>query len=347
MLSGAVLRPTFLQAVVEDKEDEIERLRSMAAKLRAEAEKLEAEQAKQRLEATERAFSKFDTNNDGEITLTELKTGLEKALKTELPERRVKKLLEEFDESGDGALQPGEFVSINQLRNKLDAIARDEKKTAQEAARLAKMEEETSKFIQAQMEILNDRPPTNVDKIVSVLPYLFPLLDGLQFARFLVLENPDSTLANVIALVYALYRSIPFGGFIAFFALSFLSGNPTINRLIRFNMNQAIFMDVALFFPGLIAGLYALVGQALGFQLPAAATELGSDAIFFTLLATVAYASISSLLGQTPNKIPFISQAVSDRMPTLDMFDETGRFLPRSERNKKDTDDEDKTNGED
>ena len=58
-----------------EKDDEIERLKSMAAKLRAEASALEAERATELAEAAEKAFDKFDTNKDGEISLTELKDG--------------------------------------------------------------------------------------------------------------------------------------------------------------------------------------------------------------------------------------------------------------------------------
>lgn len=321
---------------VPDRDAEIERLRQMAAKLRAEAAALEAEQAEVQARATKNVFDRFDVNQDGQISLSELKAGLEKALKTELNDRRVQKLLENFDKSGDGALQLDEFVTVEQLRNKLDAIARDEKQAAIELAKQAKLEEEAVQFLQAQMEILNDREPTATDKLVSILPYLFPLLDGLQFARFLVIGNPDSPISIAIGILYALYRSIPFGGFIAFFALSFLSGNPTINRLIRFNMQQAIYLDVALFFPGLLAAIYSVVLSGLGVQLPPSVTELGSDAIFFTLLATLAYATISSLLGIAPDKIPFIGDAVNSRMPTLDMFDAQGRFLPREKKDEKD-----------
>lgn len=323
-----------------DDDAEIERLKSMAAKLRAEAAALEAEQAERVADAAQKAFERFDTNQDGQISVEELKEGLEKILKKELPERQVRKLMQNFDASGDGALQPEEFVTVEQLRNKLDAIIRDEKANALEAAKQAKKEEEALKFLQAQMELLNDREPTTQDKIISILPYLFPLMDSLTYGRFLVLENLDNPIAVVLGVLYTLYRSIPFSGFIAFFALSFLSGNPSINRLIRFNMQQAIFLDIALFFPGLLAALYSLVASSAGFSLPAGAVVLANDALFLVVLATIGYASISSLLGKTPDKIPLISQATNDRMPTIDMFDETGRFIPRREREDKKKDEE-------
>jgi hypothetical protein len=324
-----------LYATDGDNDDEIGRLKAMAAKLRAEAAGLEAEKAQQVASAAEKAFKKFDLNQDGMVSLTELKAGLEKSLKMELSENRVKKLLEDFDKTGDGTLQLEDFVGVEKFRNRLEAMARDEKSAALELAKTAKKEEEASKFLEAQMELINDKPPTGTEKFLSVLPYLFPLLDGLQFGRFLVNENPENIFAGAVALLYTLYRSIPFGGFIAFIALNTLSGNPSINRLIRFNMQQAIYLDIALFFPSLIAGLAALIGQSAGFQFPPALTEIGDNALFFTLLATIAYSSISSLAGVTPDKIPLLSEAVSKRMPSVDMFDDQGRFKPSE---KKDND---------
>ena len=317
-------------------DNEIERLKSMAQKLRAEAAALEAERAQEYAKAAEVAFQKFDTNSDGEITFEELKAGLEKALKMELPEQRVRKLMENFDTSGDGKLQPTEFVGVEKFRNRLEQLIQEEKQQARDAEAAAKREAEMAKIAQVRMNLLNDKEPTAQDKIISVLPYLFPLLDSLQFGRFLLVENPENPFVLVLALLFSLYKSIPFSGFLAFLALNVLSGNPGINRLVRFNMQQAIFLDIALFFPGLIGAVLALIATGAGVQFPTAFTEIGSDLIFGALLLTIAYASISSLVGITPNKIPLISQAVEDRMPSIDMFDDEGRFTPRNMREKDD-----------
>jgi hypothetical protein len=166
-------------------------------------------------------------------------------------------------------------------------------------------------------------------------------LDSLQFGRFLIVENADNPVVTALALLYAAYRSIPFSGFVAFLALNLLSSNPGINRLVRFNMQQAIFLDIALFFPGLIAAIVGLVASGAGAEFSPALNELANDVVFGSLLLTVAYSAVCSLLGITPNKIPFISQAVEDRMPTVDMFDADGRYIPSQSRDEKKNEDKD------
>uniref|UniRef100_A0A6U0Q2Q4 EF-hand domain-containing protein n=1 Tax=Eucampia antarctica TaxID=49252 RepID=A0A6U0Q2Q4_9STRA len=323
----------------DDKDSEIERLRSMAAQLRAEASSLEAEKAQQLADVAERAFRKFDIDQDGMVSLSELKSGLEKVLKTELSDNRVKQLMESFDASGDGALQIDEFPVVDRFRNKLEALAREEKQTAADAQKQAKLEEEAAALAQARLEILNDKPPSRSDKFLSLLPYLFPLMDGLQYGRFL-LEGGDggNPFVVILAVLYGVYRSIPFSGFAAFFALSFLSGNPSLNRLVRFNMQQAIYVDIALFFPGLITGLSSFILQQAGVTLPPGVSELSYDLIFASLVLTLAYCTISSVFGIEPDKIPLISNAVKDRMPTIDMFDMDGNFVPREGGEEKDDD---------
>jgi hypothetical protein len=89
--------------------NETDKLRSMAAELRAEVASLEAEKTAQK------NFKMFDTNKDGGISLQELKAGLEKTFRMDVPEARVRELMETFDSSGDGALQVEEFVAVNEF----------------------------------------------------------------------------------------------------------------------------------------------------------------------------------------------------------------------------------------
>lgn len=94
-LTSSARSATQLYATEDDdaQDNEIERLKKMAAKLRAEAASLEADKAKQLAEAAEKAFKRFDINMDGVISLTELKMGLEKELKVCVSESIIDCLL--------------------------------------------------------------------------------------------------------------------------------------------------------------------------------------------------------------------------------------------------------------
>ena len=250
-----------------------------------------------------------------------------------------------FDKSGDGSLQLDEFVTVDRFRNQLESLTREEKRLAAEAEQEKKRQEQEALLAEAKLEFLNEKEPTTKDKIISILPYLFPLMDGLQYGRFLLAA--DDSGANpflvVLAVLYTLYRSIPFSGFAAFFALNILSGNPSLNRLVRFNAQQAIYIDIALFFPSLLIGLGGLVTKNAGVSLPPASGEVFSDVMFGTLLLTLTYCAGSSLFGKEPDSIPLISGAVKNRMPSIDMFDDDGQFVPT---NKRTDDDDDKDKGE-
>lgn len=301
--------------------DEVQKLKEMAAKLREEASELEEQQMSERRQAIEKQFNKFDTNKDGELSLDELKAALEKTFKLAVPEDKVQRLMEDFDTSGDGKLQKDEFVSIQQLGSRLDSIVNQEKQKARDEAKAAQKEAEVAQLIESQLELINDREPTNTDKLVSVLPYLFPLMDGLLFGQFLLAGNESNPVVAVLALLYTVYRSIPLSGFLSFFALNAVSNNPSINRLVRYNAQQAVFLDVALFIPGLIAALTGAASSGLGVSIPPMVGELSSDALFVALIATLGYSTVSSLLGQTPDKIPFLSESVNNRVPRADDLD--------------------------
>merc|ERR1712232_328427 len=109
-----------------------------------------------------------------------------KAFKIDLPESRAKQLIQSFDTNQDGALQLDEFLGIDAMRNKLEALMRDERNEVRQRAKEERDQAEAAEMAERRMELVNDKAPTTTDKVVSVLPYLFPLLDGLAFSRFFV-----------------------------------------------------------------------------------------------------------------------------------------------------------------
>lgn len=230
---------------------------------------------------------------------------------------------------------------MREMGTRVDSYIREEKDNERMAALDAKEAKEAAEKAEAKLAFLNEQPPTTLDKIYSILPYLFPLLDGLQYGRFL-LQGEDNPIINTIALFYVVYRNIPFSGFIAFFAINFLSNNPKLNRLIRWNLSQAIWVDIALIVPGLLGGIGKAALPALGVQIPGGVGEVLDDGVFFALLGVLLYCVGSSLIGREPGGIPFVSKQVSERMPTIDMFNDEGRFIGRQG-----PDDDDKKQGGD
>ena len=310
-------------------------LKAEAARFRAEASEMEQIQAKERAEKLEQIFQSFDTNKDGEISVEELRQGLNTMFKDlALTDERAEKLLKAFDDSGDGALQLEEFTTIDAFRMKLDDLIREEKEAvlvsqreATEARQAADLAEEKVKALE---ELLNDSPPTLSDRVVSLIPYLFPLVDSIQFGQYMLNKEIDTPLVGFVTTVYAIYQAVPFSGLFAFFALNFLSGNMALNRLVRFNMQQAILVDIALIIPGLLGGLATyILPNVWGIPIQPEMVVQASTLTFLLTSAVILYSCASSLAGQVPDKIPIISERVEKRVPTADMFNEKGEFVGR------------------
>ena len=73
-------------------------------------------------------FSQFDNDNDGVVSLSELKEGLEKKLSFKLTQRQARKVMELFDASGDGSLQQNEMVSFEDFHSRLQVLLEENKK---------------------------------------------------------------------------------------------------------------------------------------------------------------------------------------------------------------------------
>ena len=217
-----------------------------------------------------------------------------------------------YDDNGDGLLQKSEFAPTEELRMKLENLFRER----QEEERQARVEERQrllEEKVKADTAVVsvggaNDSPATSADKALSALAYILPLADSMVFAGHLFNVFPEQTAwVQPIAAALLILRSVPFATLAGFFGLSFLSRNPEVNKLVRFNMQQAINLDIALFLPSWLGALAALaLGQDAYKLLPI--SQAGSDVIFVTMLLAVAYSIGVSATGAFPNKLLIIGR---------------------------------------
>jgi len=150
------------------------------------------------------------------------------------------------------------------------------------------------------------------DRIVALLPYLVPLLDGLRYSRFFFSQFPQAiVLLTPLQPIASMYFSIPFAGLISFFAIYMgMAENRTLSRFVRFNAMQAIILDICLVLPGMVEYVFSpgrLSG--LGFEL----YRLCYNSVWLFVLFAFALAAIGCLSGQT-YRLPFIGEAADMRV---------------------------------
>jgi hypothetical protein len=169
----------------------------------------------------------------------------------------------------------------------------------------------TSAFVTTSTELgmWNNEDDDNIsgkDRVTSCVPYMLPILDGDHFGKYIYQRIPPLGMLDSILIrpLESLYHSIPFLGLGLFLLLSFGTRNTDISRPVRFNMQQAILIDIALIFPE----LFGAFGGAGG-GLPRAIVEPASNFVYYAFAAAVLYSVSNNLGGKKPNKIPWISQA--------------------------------------
>lgn len=275
------------------------------------------------LQAVEDIFRRFDLNNDGSISLEELRLGLMNEFQDQISEEQVARLMSEFDTSGDGKLQINEFKSMEEFRRKLEAIIIAERVDAEQAALAARQAKLAKERSAAFSELVNDGVPTLSDRWVSIIPYLVPLFDSFQYGPKFLMNLEKNPFTTFLASLYVLYENIPFSGLIAFIALSVIANNSQLNRLIRFNIQQAIYIDIALIVPSILSGVITIGAPYAGISLSPEIIDLSSTATFLVFAAMLLYSLASSIFfGQIPNKIPFISERAEERLgPSTSNFD--------------------------
>lgn len=295
----------------------IARLKAEAAKLRAEALELESQQREEIAQKVSEIFYRFDLNNDGLISAEELRFGLEKEFREAITEQQVKDIMKAFDESGDGLLQLDEFKPMEEFRKKLEALVNEERIAAEKASKEAIIARDQAKKEMQIANLINNQPATLSDRFVSSLAYFVPLFDSLQYGSAFIHDN-ENPVIKAILILSNLYEKIPFTGLIAFLILNYIGNDLKMNRLIRFNIQQAILLDIALIAPTLFGNILLYGLNAFGMVLSTDTLQSSSGILFFLFSATLIYCVVSSIIfGKAPNSIPYISQQVEDRLNAI------------------------------
>ncbi|MCX5966833.1 MAG: hypothetical protein NTV57_04130 [Cyanobacteria bacterium] len=142
-------------------------------------------------------------------------------------------------------------------------------------------------------------------RLLAGLAYLLPLSVAVPFGKALLLQFPVLQLLALPALpVITLQQAIPFGGLVLFLALFLLVvRNSKVPYLIRFNVLQAILLDIVLVL--LTLAFDTLLGP-LGASFAVRTLE---NTIFLGTLVLVLFALVQSLRGKEA-EIPTVSEAV-------------------------------------
>ena len=142
-------------------------------------------------------------------------------------------------------------------------------------------------------------------RLLGLLAYLLPWSDALNFGREIYGLFPwIQYLVLPATPVLLLQRAIPFGGFLLFLVLFLVVvRNPQVPYFLRFNVLQAILLDIVLVVLSLAFNvLLSPLGNSLMLRTL-------NNTVFFGTLVLVLYALVQCSRGREPD-LPSLSEAV-------------------------------------
>jgi len=143
-----------------------------------------------------------------------------------------------------------------------------------------------------------------VERAAAATVYLLPLLDGFPFGAFIYSSVPavGSVAYQLVPFVNA-FQSLPFAGLILFVGLSYFTRNQGLSRFVRFNIQQALLLDILLIIPGVFGGASRMF--------PVELQIIGSNFVFYLMALIVAYSWAQVAQGKTPDQVPILSEAAN------------------------------------
>ena len=145
------------------------------------------------------------------------------------------------------------------------------------------------------------------ERVLATAPYLLPACDGYIYGGYIYQNTPVlGDFALLFAPAVNAFESIPFSGLALFIGLSIFSRSANLSRFVRFNIQQAIVLDIALVIPSLFQGATQMFPAMLQIQ--------GSNFIFYCVFFTVAYSAWCNSRGVVPDQVPIISEAAASQV---------------------------------
>jgi len=303
------------------------------AKAAAEAAKLQLEAAKLRAEADElRRATAMAQRKERAVRIL----GSEEVMGIGLPELMARLQEEGTELSGEEGLALAQamgqeepyFFRLDDLASeafdkKLSEI-QAEKLKARQAAEAAKREEERRAAANAASSSAS--PASQADEVVNddrslgprlggSLAYILPLTEAFKFMLPLVQQFPPlGVIFGPITLLTVLLNTIPFIPLILFVTYIICAQVKDIPRLIRFNLEQAVLIDMALTLPSFILSSLEFSGNV------EVASILGGLTFALTFGISV-YAVLCNLDGKDPDGVPFISNITKNVVDRGTFFD--------------------------
>ncbi|KAA0065731.1 hypothetical protein IC582_014713 [Cucumis melo] len=151
----------------------------------------------------------------------------------------------------------------------------------------------------------NNNSADGPDRLISAICYFYPFFDGVQYGKYVITQyTPFQVLIQPLVPAIRVFKSFPLNSFLVFLTLYFVVvRNPNFSRYVRFNIMQAIVLDVLLIFPDLLERSFNPRG-GIGLDL---VMSLDSTVFLFLLICLI-YGSSSCLLGQIP-RLPIVADA--------------------------------------
>jgi len=153
---------------------------------------------------------------------------------------------------------------------------------------------------------------------LAAISYLLPLLDGLKYSKFLLMQFPLFGLALLpLKPAIDVWYSLGFLQIIVFFALYLgVVNNQGMNRYVRFNAQQAILLDILLIVPDIltrvIGGLGGDEGMLMGGPGLEAQVLLFNTVFLYVYLTSVVGAGSCALGKQI--KLPIVGDAAESQI---------------------------------